>query len=176
MAPIAQAYDRPEDACATLRPMQRAAGLTSAVAVALLTLSCSSDPETPSAPATSGTPVSVVKTIGPDGEVIDVDGAKVTFPKGALKANVEITITATADKPPVGFIALSKVFKCEPSGTDFDVPVTMQMPFTDDGKPKTMFWSAGGNPTFNDVGGTPTAGTMTATVRHFSSGFVGRKE
>jgi hypothetical protein len=145
--------------------------------LALACLSCSSDPTPASTGGTSGgAPVAVMKTVGPEGEVIEVEGAKVTIPKGALASSVAITITASSDPAPAGFVALSRIFKCEPSGTDFAEPVTMQMPFTDDGKPKTMFWTSGGNPSFNDVGGTAVGSTMTATVRHFSAGFVGRKE
>ena len=47
--------------------------------------------------------------------------------------------------------------------------------FTDDGEPSTMFWSTAESPEFRDVGGEPSGGTMTATVMHFSAGFVGRK-
>jgi hypothetical protein len=138
--------------------MQRAVWLPLALpfTFALACLSCSSDP-TPAPVGTSGAggaPASVMKTVGPEGEVIEVEGAKVTIPKGALASSVAITITASSDPAPAGFVALSRIFKCEPSGTDFAEPVTMQMPFTDDGKPKTMFWTSGGNPSFNDVGGT----------------------
>jgi hypothetical protein len=70
---------------------------------------------------------------------------------------------------------MSKVFRCEPRGTEFAADVTMEMPFTDDGKPVKMFWTTGSDPTFKDIGGTPTNNkTMIATVRHFSAGFVGR--
>lgn len=87
-----------------------------------------------------------------------------------------ITIGSTSDIPD-GFVAVSKVFECAPSGTSFAAPVTMTMPFTDDGNgPVTMFWSAGADPTFKDLGGAPNGATFTATVRHFSRGFVGRKK
>ena len=118
----------------------------------------------------------MTRSVGPDGDTIVVQGATVTIPKGALAKSVEITISASNAGPPDGFVALSPVFKCEPSGTDFAQPVTMKMPFTDDGQPSTMFWSSGSDPAFKDVGGVAAAGTMTATVLHFSSGFVGRKK
>ncbi len=102
-----------------------------------------------------------------------MDGATITFPKDAVAAPVGVTISST-DAVPDGFVALSKVFKCEPSGTNFAQPVTMQMPFTDDGKASSMFWSSGSDPAFKDLGGKSQGGTMTATVQHFSSGFVGR--
>ena len=135
--------------------------------------SCS-DSESTSSPAQSGN--SVTQPIGPDGGKIVVGGATVTIPKGALADTKQITISATEDKPPAGFTAVSKVFRCEPSGTEFTADVTMEMPFTDDGKPVKMFWSTGSDPTFKDIGGTPTANkTMIATVKHFSAGFVGRE-
>jgi hypothetical protein len=143
-----------------------------AVTASASLLSCTSDAPAPAA----SSPTSVVKKVGPDGDTIEVAGATVTIPKGALSAPVDITISATDQGAPDGFVSLSKLFKCEPSGTNFAQPVTMKMPFTDDGQPSTMFWSSGGDPTFKDVGGTREGGTMTATVLHFSSGFVGRKK
>jgi len=119
-------------------------------------------------------PSSVKQTVGPDGGVITVGGATVTFPAGALAAATEITITATDEAAPDGFVALSKVFKCEPSPLDFPMPVTMAMPFSPDGQPATVFWSSGADPAFKDVGGTATGAIMTAGVKHFSRGFVGR--
>jgi hypothetical protein len=142
--------------------------LSSLVVLGLL-LSCSSDPDSPSAPS------SVTQNVGPDGATIVVNGATVTIPKGALANGVDVTISRSDSGPPDGFVALSPVFKCEPSGTEFKAPVTMEMKFVADGAGSTMFWSTGSDPTFRDIGGVPTAnGTMTATVQHFSSGFVGR--
>lgn len=142
-----------------------------AFVVATTCLSCSDSTKAPDA-----TPASVTKNVGPDGDVIEVSGATVTIPRGALAAPIAITISASADGVPDGFEAISKVFKCEPSGTNFAQPVTMKMPFVDDGKPSTMFWSSPANPEFTDVGGSAAGGTMSATVMHFSSGFVGRKK
>jgi hypothetical protein len=136
-----------------------------------LTAACSSDDTT-----TPSSPESVTQSIGAEGGVIKVGGATITFAKGALTESKSITIKST-DKVPDGFVAVSKVFECGPTGTSFAADVTMEMPFTDDGKgPVTMFWSAGGDPTFKDIGGAPANGVMKATVKHFSSGFVGRKK
>lgn len=49
------------------------------------------------------------------------------------------------------------------------------MPFTDDGKGGSLFWSTGADPTFKDLGGHAEGAMMVATVQHFSAGFVGRK-
>jgi len=133
-------------------------------------IACSSDDgATPSPPSTQ------TMTIGPEGGSIVVGGATVTFPKDAVSSPTQITISEEADGFPEGFVALSHLFRCQPSGTNFAHPVTMQMPFVDDQKgPATIFWSTGADPTFKDVGGTVQGTTMITTVEHFSSGFVGR--
>lgn len=128
-----------------------------------------------SAPTTPTGPTSVTQPVGPEGGTILVRGATVTIPKDALAETKQITITETDEEPPAGFTAVSKIFRCEPSGTDFAADVTMRMPFTDDGHPVKMFWSTGSDPTFKDIGGASTDGrTVTATVKSFSAGFVGR--
>ncbi len=116
----------------------------------------------------------MTQPIGPAGGAIEVGGAVVTFPKDAVAAETKVTISVDQSAP-AGFVTLSKVFKCEPSGTDFKVPVEMRMPFVDDGKGGSLFWSSGADPTFKDLGGRVEGKTMVATVMHFSSGFVGRK-
>lgn len=144
-----------------------------ALLASLLVFACSDNTtQTPS----SSTGKSVTQAVGPEGGTILVGGATVTIPKGALADTKQITISETDEKPPAGFTAVSKIFRCEPSGTDFAAEVTMEMPFTDDGKPVKMFWSTGSDPTFKDIGGVSTNGkTMVATVKHFSAGFVGRQ-
>jgi hypothetical protein len=117
---------------------------------------------------------SVTQMVGAEGGVIQVGGATVTFPAGAVPTATSITISALDDAPPDGFVALSKVFRCAPAGLDFSKPVTMAMPFTPDGGAATLFWSTGSDPAFKDIGGVPQGNTMTTTIQHFSSGFVGR--
>ena len=131
--------------------------------------SCSSSSESAAAPT------AVTQTIGPEGGAIVVGGATVTFPKGAVSAPLSITISAT-ETSPEGYVLLSHVFECGPSGSEFAMPVTMQMPFTDDGKGGTLFWSERGEATFKDLGGRIEGNTVIASVSHFSSGFVGRKK
>jgi hypothetical protein len=129
-----------------------------------------------SSTSSPSSPRSVTQTVGAEGGTIEVDGAVVTFPKGALSEAKAITIESV-DEVPEGFVATSKVFRCAPSGTSFAQPVTMTMPFTDDLKgPLTMFWSTGADPSFKEIGGKADGATMSATVLHFSSGFVGRKK
>lgn len=140
--------------------------------VSLLLSACSETAEPGATPESE----SVTREIGPAGGTVEVGGGSFVVPDGALEAPVAITIRAGTARAPKGYVALSKVFECEPSGTSFAKPAQMRMPFTADGEPASMFWTAGADPAFNDIGGTVEAGVMTADVRHFSSGFVGRRE
>lgn len=125
---------------------------------------------------TPATNVAVTKTIGPEGGQIVVDGATVTFPANAVCAPIDITITPTDAPPPAGYTALSRVYRCAPSGTNFAEKVTMAMRFTGDPSGATIFWSSGEDPAFKDVGGSASGNVMTTGVAHFSSGFVGVKK
>lgn len=138
---------------------------------------CSSDKASSGSATGTASSSSESKPIGPEGGTMEVGGAVVTFPKGAVATSTMITISVDESAAvPAGFVALSKLFKCEPSGTEFAVPVEMRMPFTDDGLGATLFWSSGADPAFKDLGGRKDGTTMIATVQHFSSGFVGRKK
>ena len=139
-------------------------------------LGCSdSDPGTTAPTPSSTLPRSVTQTIGPEGGKIVLEGATVTFPAGAVAAPTAITISATDEAPPAGFVALSKIYECGPSGLSFPEKVTMEMSFSADGNPATMFWSSGADPAFKDVGGALSGSLMAAQVAHFSKGFVGRQ-
>ena len=123
----------------------------------------------------SGDEIRTFSQACPSGGTIEVGGAVVTFPKDAVSQSTMITISVDTTVP-TGYVALSKVFKCGPSGTNFNAPVEMRMPFVDDGKgAASLFWSSGADPSFKDLGGRVDGTTMVATVQHFSSGFVGRK-
>jgi hypothetical protein len=151
-----------------IRSLLAIAGITIA-----LCMSCSSSSSSTTPPAAGA----VTQAIGPEGGKIEIGGAVVTFPKGAVAAQTSVTISVQdASTAPAGFVALSKVFKCEPAGTDFAQPVEMRMPFVDDGKGGSLFWSSGADPAFKDLGGKIEGSVMVATVKHFSGGFVGRKE
>jgi len=116
----------------------------------------------------------VTQTVGSEGGTIELDGATVTFPAGALDKPTSITIAATDEAAPTGYKALSRIYACAPTGLTFDPKVTMAMKFASDGQPATMFWSSGSDPSFQDVGGVAAGDTMSASVAHFSRGFVGR--
>jgi hypothetical protein len=137
---------------------------------------CSGDDEPAPGPNQTATlPAKVTQTIGPEGGTIRLDGAVVTFPPGAVASPTAITIAATDEAPPAGFVARSRIYECGPTGLSFPEKVTMAMEFSPDDQPVTMFWSSGDDPTFKEVGGAPSGSTLSASVAHFSKGFVGRK-
>jgi hypothetical protein len=163
------------DTCRRLAPagalwiMMRSHALVTLVGFALVVLSaCSS-----TAPASGSS--AVTKTIGPEGGQIVVEGATITFPPNALAAATAITITPTDDPAPEGYMAISRIYRCEPSGTTFAQKVSMAITFSGDATGATVFWSAGADPAFKDVGGTVSGSVITAGVGHFSSGFAGKK-
>jgi hypothetical protein len=145
------------------------------VALALLVVgiavqSCSSSSTSPTTPSTA------TQTIGPAGGTIVVEGATVTFPPNAVAAPTSITITETDEAPPAGYVALSPVYRCEPSGTTFGQKVTMAMTFRGNATGARIFWSSAADPTFKDLGGVVEGTVMTTQVAHFSSGFVGKPQ
>jgi hypothetical protein len=100
---------------------------------------------------------------------------KLTIPAGALDRDVTITVATSSDPtPPPGYQTTSPVYVFGPDGLVFSKPVTITMAFTDDGQPVSAFWSTMAGDGFDDIGGTASAGQMTAQVTHFSRGFVGR--
>jgi hypothetical protein len=144
--------------------------------VLLSSAGCSGDDEpAPGSGQATPLPAKVTQTIGPEGGTIRLDGAVVTFPPGAVASPTAITIAATDEAPPAGFVARSRIYECGPSGLSFPEKVTMTMEFSPDGQPVTMFWSSGEDPSFKEVGGAPSGSTLSASVAHFSKGFVGRK-
>jgi hypothetical protein len=116
----------------------------------------------------------VTKSIRPEGGTIRVGGATVTFPAGAVAAPTTVTVAATEADAPAGFVKLSRVFECKPSGIQFARKVTVEMRFVDDGRPVTMFWSTADPPQFKDIGGRVDGDTLSVEIDHFSTGFVGR--
>jgi hypothetical protein len=137
------------------------------LSLASFTAACSGGP--------ASNPTSVTQTVGVSGGTIVLDGATVTFAAGALASDTSITIEETTDPAPAGYTALSHIYRCGPSGLSFAKNVTMAMQFANDGVQATMFWSSGADPSFTDVGGTVSGNVMSASVAHFSQGFVGHQ-
>jgi hypothetical protein len=113
---------------------------------------------------------------GNTGQMVDTSGGMVSqsgvmlqVPADAVAAPTTITIAPTTNVPS-GYALASDVYQFGPSGTQFSQPVTVTIPLTTVTPGVHVFWSnaSGG---FDDIGGTITGSSITATVTHFSVGF-----
>ena len=106
------------------------------------------------------------------GGTVTLEGTTLSVPPGALAANTQITITSTTSAPPATFTSWSSpVFKFEPDGLTFSAPVSVTMTFTGSPVMPAVQWStpSGG---FENRGGSVEGDLITASVTHFSQGFV----
>lgn len=113
------------------------------------------------------------ETIGPAGGRLSFPGGSLEIPAGALATEVRLTATTGGESAPNGYLAYSPVVRFEPDGTVFTKPVTLSLAFEGDARLASLFWSKAGATGFERLGGTATSGTLTATIEHFSAGFVG---
>ena len=115
------------------------------------------------------------ETIGAGGGEIEVEGARLAIPPGALPADTEITISLTASPPPDEYEAYSPVFAFAPEGLEFAVPATLALSFDQAAVDPTVFWTEHLGSHFEVIGGAASAGTITVEVTHFSRGFAGNR-
>jgi len=124
----------------------------------------------PTVDATTGCPA---VSVGPAGATVSCEGASVVIPAGALSAPVPIQIVATGDPVPSGYTGYSRVFRFEPAGTNFVMPVQVSLPFAGDASRAALFWSRPtGSTGHARVGGLAAGGVLSGNVTHFSTGFV----
>jgi hypothetical protein len=68
-------------------------------------------------------------TIGPEGGKLEgPNGVTLSVPEGALDSEIEISVTNVSGSP-AGVHTLSKIYKFEPVGTEFSVPVSITLPY-----------------------------------------------
>jgi hypothetical protein len=118
-----------------------------------------------------GQPDTLTRTISKEGGTIAVNGASLTIPKGALPEPVPISVEKTSQAVPKGFTAYSPVYAFRPSGLVFAKPASVTMQFAGDRQHAGMYWTGEG--TFNRIGGGVSGNHVTASINHFSFGFVG---
>ncbi len=119
--------------------------------------------------------------IGAGGGTISAGGVQLTIPPGALTENAAITVSVSPESVPSGYAAYSPLYKFEPSGLQFALPVTVSIPFTvandtanpsNDPRVATLFWSRSGATGYERTAAAINNGVATASVTHFSTGFV----
>lgn len=118
-----------------------------------------------------GEPDSVTSTISKEGGTISVDGASLTIPKGALAAPTPISIDKTDVAAPRGYVGYSSIYNFRPGGLVFAEPAKVTIQFAGDGRRAGIYWTTAG--VFERLGGAVKGDRITASVTHFSSGFVG---
>lgn len=114
-------------------------------------------------------------SVGPAGGVIEVPGARLSVPPGALSEPTTITIVATAASGPPTHDALSPVFEFGPQGLRFALPITVELTYSGDGDGATVLWSSDGS-SYEEMPSTLVGSDrISAQVVHFSRGLVGRR-
>jgi ZU5 domain len=112
----------------------------------------------------------VTFTVTPAGGTFDGPlGLRISFPAGAVAAELQITIDAETGLVPDGRAARSPVYHLQPEGLTFAQPVTLTIPFTGDSTNLVMFWTRLGSATrYDELLGSIAGGTLSAANSHFS--------
>jgi hypothetical protein len=116
----------------------------------------------------------VTQTVGAAGGSVSAPGAVLDIPAGALAADTAISITPNAGAIPSGYTGLSQLYSFEPDGTVFQKPATITLTPSGPGSSPVVFWSnaSGG---YDALETTSTGTGVSASIQHFSRGFVGEK-
>lgn len=111
-------------------------------------------------------------TIGPAGGVVELDGASLDVPANALVVDTVLRITRSDEPAPTGYALYSPVYRFSPSGTRFERPVRLSIPFTGDESRAGIFFADEGQP-YRRLEGAIAGNAASAMITHFSTGFVG---
>ena len=123
----------------------------------------------------TGTGATTHKSLDSTGGVVEISGAILTVPVGAIAAGTTFTVTSTTAAAPSEFSAFSPVYKFEPEGLVFEKPVRVELkPTVAGGRHLVVFWTKRGSATeFEALASSVDGAIVSAEVTHFSSGFVG---
>jgi hypothetical protein len=107
--------------------------------------------------------------VGPEGGVLSGQGVTLTIPPGALLEARELSLTTTEEAAPTA--AISPVFRFEPEGLEFELPVHVSVDVADEAV-GTLYWSKQGIDGFEPAG-LAGGGTAEGFTSHFSQAYVG---
>jgi hypothetical protein len=98
-----------------------------------------------------------------------------TIPAGALPSDTSISVTESDGALPADYTGLSPLYTFAPDGTVFQKPVTVAFTLANPGTNPTVYWSnaSGG---YDELPTTVTPTGVTASIAHFSHGFVADKK
>jgi hypothetical protein len=139
-----------------------------AIGVLASAVGCGGGGKEESPPATE-----VTQNVGPGGGTVSLTGGpSLAVPPGALDSVTAITIRKAAAGAPTG--ALGPLYEFGPDGEIFSVPVTISFPVAQGTAAAMVYWTKAGSATEFDALPTTLAGTTaSASVTHFSHGYVG---
>ncbi len=125
-----------------------------------------------------GTGESVTVMLDGAGGEVRLANATLTIPAGAIREPTRITVTEATAPTPDGYRAFSPLYRFEPEGLTFALPVTVSIrsrATARDVSLGTLFWSrpeGDGGAGWERLGGVPEGDRVMGEVRHFSLGFV----
>lgn len=115
---------------------------------------------------------SASKTIGRAGGSLAIAG-RVTLVVPALALTMDQTIKISDAGPaPASYAHASDLFHFEPAGLKFAVPAQVILAVPVRANDPGVYWSREAGSGFDPLGGTVAGGLITASVQHFSDGFV----
>ena len=112
--------------------------------------------------------------VGSSGGTFSAQGVVLTIPAGALASDTVITIAEDGDPVSLGYTALSSLYSFGPNGTVFLKPVTVSFPLTSADPNATVYWSNSLG-RYDELSTTSNATSASASVMHFSKGFVAHR-
>jgi hypothetical protein len=141
------------------------------VLVGVLCVACSSSTEK----NVVGTGATQMMMIGPEGGSVSLEGTTLTVPAGALASPVPITITSTTASI-ARYQQRSPIFQFDPDGLELAQPATLTLTApggVGDARLLTTVHPAGPQVAwFQDMYGTVSGKTISATMRHFSDAMI----
>jgi hypothetical protein len=113
------------------------------------------------------------KMIGPAGGELAIGIVTIVVPPGALTSPQTLSVKSVSSVP-TEYAAYSALFRFEPEGLEFLVPITVKFSVSEKGSsPLAVFWSArGSQDTFVELPSSTNGDFVTTQTSHFSTAFV----
>jgi len=109
--------------------------------------------------------------VGSGGGSVTLEGVTVQFPSSVFTSATNVTITSTTNAPPAGMTAYTPIYRFDPDGAQFSTAATVTFVVGTALTNPVIVWSDPGGG-WDEIGGTYANGQISASVTHFSQGFV----
>lgn len=106
------------------------------------------------------------------GATLEVYGAMLVIPAGALDNDTTVTATRTEEPIPEGFVGHSKLYRFEPEDTILQVPATLWLDFGSVPARPVVVWSNGEGSFYEGLSSIDEDGKVRASINQLGSGFV----